>query len=81
MEEISTDSCRNRSPCRRDEGGKHKKLRAWLLATTYRFASPEEQLVPCQCEVAGFPALDELPADLLLLQLPLDQRLPLLVDN
>lgn len=48
---------------------------------TYRFAPSEEQLVSCQGEIASFPALDELPADLLLLQLPLDQRLSLLVHN
>lgn len=54
---------------------------ASLLLATYWFAPPEEELVSRQGEVAGFPALDELPADLLLLQLPLDQRLPLLVHN
>lgn len=52
-----------------------------LSLATYGFASPEEQLVSCQGEVAGFPALDELPADLFLLQLPLDQRLSLLVHD
>lgn len=54
---------------------------ALLPLATYWFASPEEQLVSCQGEVAGFPALDELPAHLFLLQLPLNQRLPLLVHN
>lgn len=62
-------------------GGKQKELEVRLPGATYGFASAEEQLVPCQGEVAGFPALDELPADLLLLQLPFDQRLAFLVDN
>lgn len=47
--------------------------------STYRFASPEKELISRQGEVAGFPALNELPANLFLFQLPLDQRLSLLV--
>lgn len=57
------------------------RLCVWVCRAPYWFASPEEQLVSSQGEVASFPALDELPADLLLLQLPLDQWLPLLVNN
>lgn len=52
--------------CRCAEMG-WKTEKARLPGVTYGFASPEEQLVSCQGEVAGFPALDELPADLLLL--------------
>lgn len=53
----------------------------WLSAPTYRFAPTKKQLISRQGEVAGFPALDELPADLLLLQLPLNERLSFLVHN
>lgn len=48
---------------------------------TYRFSPAEEELVPCQGVIAGLPALDELPADLFLLQLPFDQRLSFLVHD
>lgn len=49
--------------------------------SAYRLASPEEQLVSRQGEVARLPPLDELPAHLLLLQFALDQRLSLLVHH
>lgn len=52
-----------------------------LSAPTYRFAPAEKQLISRQGEVVGLPALDELPADLLLLQLPLNERLTFLVHN
>lgn len=52
-----------------------------LLLPTYKFAPAEEELVSCQGEVAGLPAFDKLPADLFLLQLSFDQRLPFLVHN
>jgi len=46
---------------------------------THGFSFPKEQLVASEGEVASFPPLDELPADLLLLQLAFHQRLPVLV--
>lgn len=49
--------------------------------TTYWFAFPEEQLIAGQGEVARFPALDKLPAHLLLLQLAFNKWLAILVHN
>lgn len=49
------------------------------MLRTHRFSFPKEQLVASEGEVASFPPLDELPADLLLLQLAFHQRLPVLV--
>lgn len=46
---------------------------------THGFSFPKEQLVASEGEIASFPPLDELPADLLLLQLAFHQRLPVLV--
>lgn len=60
-------------------GGKEQNQMDALL--TYGFSFPKKQLVASQREVASFPPFDELPADLLLLELALHQRLAILVHD
>lgn len=60
-------------------GGKEKNQTDRLL--TYGFSFPKKQLVASQGEVASFPPFDELPADLLLLELAFHQRSAVLVHN
>lgn len=64
-------------------GGNHdlKRARVKNNRGTYRLSFLKQKLVPSQCEITGFPPLDELPSDLFLFQFSFDERLAVLIYN